>query len=83
MSQSLLHNIAGGILLSGRHVRFPAIDCCGSDHADCGGTLQKNRRLSTALNNMSQGLNMFDAHGRIILLNKALPGDVQAFTRRR
>ena len=32
--------------------------------------MQKNRRLSTALNNMSQGLNMFDAHGRIILLNK-------------
>jgi signal transduction histidine kinase len=32
--------------------------------------LQQNRRLSTALNNMSQGLNMFDAHGRIILLNK-------------
>jgi PAS domain-containing protein len=32
--------------------------------------LQQNRRFSTALNNMSQGLNMFDAHGRIILLNK-------------
>jgi hypothetical protein len=30
---------------------------------------EQNRRLSTALNNMSQGLNMFDAHGRIILLN--------------
>jgi methyl-accepting chemotaxis protein len=29
----------------------------------------QNRRLSTALNNMSQGLNMFDAQGRIILLN--------------
>ncbi len=30
---------------------------------------EQNRRLSTALNNMSQGLNMFDAQGRIILLN--------------
>jgi methyl-accepting chemotaxis protein len=30
----------------------------------------KNRRLSTALNNMSQGLNMFDAQGRITLLNQ-------------
>lgn len=29
----------------------------------------QNRRLSSALNNMSQGLNMFDAQGRIILLN--------------
>ena len=29
----------------------------------------QNRRVSTALNNMSQGLNMFDAQGRIILLN--------------
>ena len=32
--------------------------------------LEQNRRLSTALNNMSQGLNMFDAQGRITLLNK-------------
>jgi methyl-accepting chemotaxis protein len=31
---------------------------------------EQNRRLSTALNNMSQGLNMFDAQGRITLLNK-------------
>ena len=31
--------------------------------------LEQNRRLSTALNNMSQGLNMFDAQGRITLLN--------------
>ena len=31
---------------------------------------EQNRRLSSALNNMSQGLNMFDAQGRIILLNK-------------
>ncbi|MGB6913914.1 MAG: methyl-accepting chemotaxis protein [Pseudolabrys sp.] len=31
---------------------------------------EQNRSLSTALNNMSQGLNMFDAQGRIILLNK-------------
>ena len=30
----------------------------------------QNRRVSTALNNMSQGLNMFDAQGRIILLNR-------------
>ncbi len=30
---------------------------------------EQNRRLSTALNNMSQGLNMFDAQGRITLLN--------------
>ena len=30
---------------------------------------EQNRRLSTALNNMLQGLNMFDAQGRIILLN--------------
>src|SRR5258708_5926896 len=29
----------------------------------------QNSRLSTALNNMSQGLNMFDAQGRITLLN--------------
>ena len=29
----------------------------------------QNRRLSTAVNNMSQGLNMFDAQGRITLLN--------------
>ena len=29
----------------------------------------QNRRISTALNNMSQGLNMFDAQGRITLLN--------------
>jgi hypothetical protein len=29
----------------------------------------QNRRLSTALNNMSQGLNMFDAQGRITLVN--------------
>ena len=27
---------------------------------------EQNRRLSTALNNMSQGLNMFDAQGRVI-----------------
>lgn len=31
--------------------------------------LEQNRRLSTVLNNMSQGLNMFDAQGRITLLN--------------
>ncbi len=30
----------------------------------------QNRQLSTALNNMSQGLNMFDAQGRITLLNQ-------------
>ena len=30
---------------------------------------EQNRRLSTALNNMSQGLNMFDAQGRITLVN--------------
>jgi methyl-accepting chemotaxis protein len=30
----------------------------------------QNRRLSTALNNMSQGLNMFDEQGRITLLNR-------------
>src|SRR5262245_4267796 len=30
---------------------------------------QQNRRLLTALNNMSQGLNMFDAQGHITLLN--------------
>jgi methyl-accepting chemotaxis protein len=30
----------------------------------------QNRRLSAALNNMSQGLSMFDAHGRITLLNQ-------------
>ena len=29
----------------------------------------RNLRLSTALNNMSQGLNMFDAQGRITLVN--------------
>jgi methyl-accepting chemotaxis protein len=29
----------------------------------------QNGRISTALNNMSQGLNMFDAQGRITLLN--------------
>jgi transcriptional regulator with PAS, ATPase and Fis domain len=31
---------------------------------------KQNRQLSTALNNMSQGLNMFDAQGRITLLNQ-------------
>jgi methyl-accepting chemotaxis protein len=30
----------------------------------------QNKRLSTALDNMSQGLNMFDAQGRITLLNR-------------
>jgi len=30
----------------------------------------QNRRLLTALDNMSQGLNMFDAQGRITLLNR-------------
>jgi methyl-accepting chemotaxis protein len=30
----------------------------------------RNLRLSTALDNMSQGLNMFDAQGRITLLNR-------------
>src|SRR5665213_707253 len=30
----------------------------------------QNRRLSTALNNMSQGLNMFEQQGRITLLNR-------------
>jgi methyl-accepting chemotaxis protein len=30
----------------------------------------QNRRLSAALNNMSQGLSMFDAQGRITLLNQ-------------
>ena len=30
----------------------------------------QNRRLSAALNNMSQGLSMFDARGRITLLNQ-------------
>ena len=30
----------------------------------------QNRRLSTAVDNMSQGLNVFDAHGRITLLNR-------------
>lgn len=29
----------------------------------------QNLRISTTLNNMSQGLNMFDAQGRITLLN--------------
>ena len=29
----------------------------------------QNRRLLSAINNMSQGLNMFDANGRITLLN--------------
>src|SRR5580704_17391086 len=28
------------------------------------------RQLSTAVDNMSQGLNVFDAHGRITLLNR-------------
>jgi len=32
--------------------------------------LAQNRRLSTAVNNMSQGLNVFDGHGRITLLNQ-------------
>jgi hypothetical protein len=31
---------------------------------------QTNARLLSAINNMSQGLNMFDAQGRIILLNR-------------
>ncbi|HEY6753276.1 MAG TPA: PAS-domain containing protein [Pseudolabrys sp.] len=31
---------------------------------------EQNRRLSTALNNMSQGLNMFDAQGRVTLVNR-------------
>src|SRR5882724_692376 len=30
----------------------------------------QNRRLSTAIDNMSQGLNVFDAQGRITLLNR-------------
>jgi methyl-accepting chemotaxis protein len=30
----------------------------------------QNRRLLSAIDNMSQGLNMFDAHGRITLLNR-------------
>lgn len=30
----------------------------------------KNRRLLSAIDNMSQGLNMFDAQGRIVLLNR-------------
>ncbi|HEX3859977.1 MAG TPA: PAS-domain containing protein, partial [Pseudolabrys sp.] len=30
----------------------------------------QNRRLLSAINNMSQGLNMFDAQGRITLLNR-------------
>ena len=30
----------------------------------------QNRRLSTAVDNMSQGLNVFDAQGRITLLNR-------------
>jgi methyl-accepting chemotaxis protein len=30
----------------------------------------QNQRLSSALNNMSQGLNMFDRHGRITLVNR-------------
>jgi methyl-accepting chemotaxis protein len=30
----------------------------------------KSRRLSTALDNMSQGLNMFDEHTRIVLVNR-------------
>jgi methyl-accepting chemotaxis protein len=30
----------------------------------------QNRRLSTAIDNMSQGLNMFDAQGRITLVNR-------------
>ncbi len=30
----------------------------------------QNRRLSTAIDNMSQGLLMFDAQGRIVLLNR-------------
>jgi methyl-accepting chemotaxis protein len=34
-----------------------------------GSLRQQNRRLLTALSNMSQGLNMFDAQGRITLLN--------------
>jgi methyl-accepting chemotaxis protein len=32
--------------------------------------LAQNHRLSTAVNNMSQGLNVFDGHGRITLLNQ-------------
>ena len=30
----------------------------------------QNRRLVSAIDNMSQGLNMFDAHGRIVLVNR-------------
>jgi methyl-accepting chemotaxis protein len=30
----------------------------------------QNRRLLSAIDNMSQGLNMFDAQGRIVLLNR-------------
>ena len=33
-------------------------------------TAAQNRRLSTAVDNMSQGLCMFDAQGRIVLVNR-------------
>src|SRR5262245_18475031 len=39
----------------------------------------QNRRLSTAINNMSQGLNMFDAQGALHLAEPALRRNVQAF----
>jgi PAS domain-containing protein len=43
----------------------------------------QNRRLLSAINNMSQGLCMFDANGRITFAQYALSADVQALARDR
>ncbi|HYC17480.1 MAG TPA: PAS-domain containing protein [Pseudolabrys sp.] len=57
--------VAGQTLLMGGFVVAFAVLCGLYRHLH-----QQNRRLSTALNNMSQGLNMFDGQGRITLLNR-------------
>ena len=40
-------------------------------------------QLDTALNNMSQGLNMFDAAGRLVVCNERYHGNVQPVAGRR
>ena len=63
---TLLTNVAGeAILMAGLCIL--ALALVGAIYRR---QLTQNRRLSTAVNNMSQGLNVFDGHGRITLLNQ-------------
>ena len=67
MFSSILPSTAAGQAILFAGVCVAALALAGAFHRRLRLT---NTRLLSAINNMSQGLNMFDAQGRIILLNR-------------